>query len=108
MDPEVLEEFQQRQAKMNKIQSSIQSGDFRAGYYRFPLNLQSEPLTNSATVYLQCYLLKNLLGGSLRLLSAQASRRRIGPERTGSGDSERPLRGLGPLLIHMTKYFKSH
>ena len=32
MDPETLNEFKDRQAKMQSIQSSIQSGDFKSGY----------------------------------------------------------------------------
>lgn len=32
MDPEVLEDFKERQAKMANIQSSLQSGDLASGY----------------------------------------------------------------------------
>lgn len=32
MDPEVLDDFKERQAKMNNIQSAMQSGDIKSGY----------------------------------------------------------------------------
>lgn len=32
MDPEVLEDFKERQGKIHNIQSSLQSGNIKAGY----------------------------------------------------------------------------
>ncbi len=32
MDPEVMEEFNERQAKMSGMQSALQSGDIMGGY----------------------------------------------------------------------------
>jgi hypothetical protein len=44
MDPELLKEFQDNQAKLSSLQSSFQSGDFKAGYVRsliaYRLNLR--------------------------------------------------------------------
>lgn len=40
MDPEMLQEFKERQAKITSIQSSLQSGDLKSGYVFKPYSCQ--------------------------------------------------------------------